>query len=100
MTIRDFDRRVLLAIERCLEASGGIGPTSRELAPLVGVASQSTVKKAIDRLIAAGCLERRDRCARALRVVRRPREEIYVWDDVSKCLRPARWRASQDVCSG
>jgi DNA-binding GntR family transcriptional regulator len=61
MTIRDFDRRVLAAIERCLEASGGIGPTSRELAPLVGVRSQATVKKAIDRLIAAGCLERRDR---------------------------------------
>jgi SOS-response transcriptional repressor LexA len=90
MSISEFDRRVLLAIDRCLALSGGIGPTSRELAPLVGVKSQSTIKKAIDRLIDSGCLEQRDRCARALRVVRLPREDFYVWDNVSKCLRPAR----------
>lgn len=65
----DIDESLLEFIANYCERFG-FSPTARECGQWVGLRSSSTVQKRIDKLIAAGKLERREHFPRTLRLVK------------------------------
>lgn len=88
-----IERRVLLALQ--VAEDRGEYASVRELASTVGCTSIGTLHACINGLIGHGYLSRLNHRARAITVLRRiePIEEIYVWDDEAKELKP--WTATK-----
>lgn len=84
MRLRERHRDVLRAVETYMARSGGVAPSLREVARVIGVRSPSHIKLLVDELVDGRRIERLPKHKRAMRVS--APAGVFRFDDKTKSL--------------